>query len=395
MTAYDWIVVGAGITGAALSYELVKQGFSVLLLEQSADPQNATRFSYGGIAYWSGTTDLTRQICAEGAALYRTLSDELDGNIQFRELDLVLTIAATADPQQSAAAHAHFATPPQLLNVQEACELEPLLNPQAIAGALTVKHGHIDAQATTDAYIQAFTRLGGVLHIGHVTALQRGDGLRVVGVICGQESYSGGNVAICAGALSRSLLKAAGIPIRLYFTHAELIKTPPVDVRLRSLVMPANNQRFQLEATASTIELDPSWDAPGNEPAPAILDVGAIQFLNGSIRIGQISRTLSDPAAEVNATASEAAMREGIGTVLPALGKLPGTWHHCLIAFSSDKLPLIGRVPTVEGVSIFSGFSNPLAIVPPLARRFAASANGQEDALIAQLTPARFAIGRG
>lgn len=393
MKAYDWIVVGAGITGAALSYELVKQGFSVLLLEQSAAPRNATRFSYGGIAYWSGTTDLTRQLCAEGAALYYTLSDELDADIQFRELDLVLTIATTADPEQIAASYAHFATPPRLLNVQEACDLEPLLNPQAIAGALTVKHGHIDAQATADAYIQAFTRLGGTLQIGQVTALQRGDGLRVVGVTCGQEAYAGENVVICAGALSRSLLKAAGIPIRVYFTHAELIETPSVDVTLRSLVMPADNQRFQLEATASTAELDPLWDVPGNEPAAAILDVGAIQFLDGRIRIGQISRTLSDPDAEVDAAASEADMREGIGTVLPALGTLPGTWHRCLIAFSSDKLPLIGPVPTVEGVHVFSGFSNPLAIVPPLARRFAASAKGHEDGLIERLAPARFGGG--
>lgn len=51
MKTYDWIVVGAGITGAALSYELAKKGFSVLLLEQNKAIANATRFSYGGIFY--------------------------------------------------------------------------------------------------------------------------------------------------------------------------------------------------------------------------------------------------------------------------------------------------------------------------------------------------------
>ncbi len=29
MKTYDWIVVGGGITGAALSYELVNKGFSL------------------------------------------------------------------------------------------------------------------------------------------------------------------------------------------------------------------------------------------------------------------------------------------------------------------------------------------------------------------------------
>lgn len=41
MKTYDWIVVGGGIAGAALAYELVKTGFAVLLLEQYEAPQNA------------------------------------------------------------------------------------------------------------------------------------------------------------------------------------------------------------------------------------------------------------------------------------------------------------------------------------------------------------------
>ncbi len=61
LKTYDWIVVGGGITGAALSYELAKKSFCVVLLEQHSTLQGATRYSYGGLAYWSGTTALTRQ----------------------------------------------------------------------------------------------------------------------------------------------------------------------------------------------------------------------------------------------------------------------------------------------------------------------------------------------
>jgi len=38
MTTYDWIVIGAGIAGSALGYELAKAGFSTLLIEQYAEP---------------------------------------------------------------------------------------------------------------------------------------------------------------------------------------------------------------------------------------------------------------------------------------------------------------------------------------------------------------------
>ncbi|MGI0486030.1 NAD(P)/FAD-dependent oxidoreductase [Pantanalinema rosaneae CENA516] len=390
MKTYDWIVVGAGITGVALAYELAQQGLAVLLLEQHAVLQGSTRYGYGGIAYWAGTTELTRQLCAAGIEWYRSRSEELPATIEFRELDLILTIASDTDPEPVAQFYQQYAIPPTLISVQAACELEPLLYPQSIGAALTVKHGHINLGALAAAYRQGFQQLGGEVAIAQVTGLHRPTVDHVAGVVCGQQTYVSDQVAICTGGLTRSLLKAVGIPVRIYFTHAELIEMPSADVHLRSLVMPAVTQRFQLEASASTAELDHVWDQPGYEPAPPILDAGAVQFLDGSLRVGQVSRTLTDPQAAIDPVASEQAIRSQVGAILPALQDLPGTWHHCLVAFSHDHLPLIGEIPGITGLQLFSGFSNPLAIVPPLAQRFAASAIGQEDELLSLLSPARF-----
>jgi glycine/D-amino acid oxidase-like deaminating enzyme len=390
MKNYDSIVVGAGITGAAIAYELAKTGFSVLLLEQHGTPDNATRYSYGGLAYWSGSTPLTRQLCEEAIALYQNLNLELDAETQFRELDLLLTIAADSDPQAAAASYNHVAIRPRLLNIKEACELEPLLNPQAIAGALTVKHGHINPEKTNQGYIQGFLRAGGEMQIAQVLDLQTTSssnaGMKLSGVQTNVDTYHSENVVICAGGFSRQLLKLAGIPMKLYFTHAEVIETPPVELSLRTLIMPANLQRFQLEAESTKV--DELWQVP-NEPVPPILDVGAVQFQDGSLRLGQVSRVLTDPFGKINAEESEMWLRTNVQQILPMLGNLSGTWHHCLVAFSSDRLPLIGAIPGFEGVHIFSSFSNPLVIVPPLARRFANFLAGKEDEIITQLSPGR------
>ncbi|MBW4538792.1 MAG: FAD-binding oxidoreductase [Myxacorys chilensis ATA2-1-KO14] len=386
---HDWIVIGAGITGAALAYELAKQN-SVLLLDQAAQPHSATRFSYGGIAYWSGTTELTNQLCAEGIEIHRSLSAELDADTQFREVDLLLTISAQHDPAEIAKNYTYFAIPPTLLTVQEACQLEPLLNADAIAGVLTVKHGHIETERTTQAYIQAFERLGGELKIAQVVHLQKDSVGTITGAVTPTQTFSAKNVALCTGGVTRHFLKDAGIAVKQYFTHAELIETPPVDLRLSTLVMPAAAERFALEADATRSEVEALWDAPDNEPAPAILDAGAVQLLDGRIRIGQISRTLTSENAVINAAQSEAALRHNIGHVLPKLEDIPGKWHHCLIAFSRDRLPLIGTVPGHEGLHLFSGFSNPLAIVPPLAKRFAVHVTSERDPLLDSLSPARF-----
>ena len=388
MTTYDWMVVGAGITGAALAYELAKQGFSTLLLDQHNPLTGATRYSYGGIAYWSGTTALTRQLCAEGIEHHRILSEELAADTQFRELDLLLTIAADSDPHAMAERYASFAISPRLLSAKEACELEPLLNPAAIAGALTVRHGHIEAELTTQAYSQAMQRLGGDLKIAQVTGLVK-DASRVTGVTTTIGTLHAANLAICTGGITRQLLQSSGIRVKQYFSHAEIIETLPTDLKLSTLVMPAEAERFQLEAEATQPAVEALWDEPGHEPAPSILDAGAIQFLDGRIRIGQTSRTLTDPNATIDAAQSKADLRAKISAVLPTVGNLPGTWHHCTIAFSHDRLPLVGAIPSIQGLHLFSGFSNPLAIVPAIARRFAASQMGAIDEIIEQLSPGR------
>ncbi len=390
MTTHDWIVVGAGIAGAALAYELAKQGSSTLLLEQHDPLQGATRYSYGGIAYWSGTTELTRQLCAEGIDRHRVLSDELDADTQFRELELLLTIAAHSDPQTLAHRYTQFAIPPHLLSVKEACELEPLLNPRAIAGALTVRHGHIEAELTTQAYSRAMQRLGGDFKIGEVTGFVRANASRITGVTTTIGTLHAANIAICTGGITRQLLQESGIRVKQYFTHAEILETPPTNLTLSTLVMPAEAERFQLESGSTQPAVTDLWDEPGHEPAPAILDAGAVQFLDGRIRIGQTSRTLTDPNAAIDAAQSEADLRTKITTVLPALGTLPGTWHHCTIAFSCDSLPLVGAISDLEGIYLFSGFSNPLAIVPTIAQRFATSMTGKADEIIEQLSPNRF-----
>jgi glycine/D-amino acid oxidase-like deaminating enzyme len=320
MKTYDWIVVGGGITGAALGYELRQKGFSVLLLEQNATLKGATPYSYGGLAYWSGTSELTRQLCQEGMERHRTLSKELETDTQFRELDLLLTIAADDDPEKIAAAYAHVAIPPTRLSVEDACKLEPLLNRKAIAGALTVRHGHIHPEKMTKGYIQAFRRAGGEIQIAQVVELLR-QGNQIQGVKTPEQTYHAANTVVCAGGLSRALLKAAGINVRLYFTHAEMIETPPVDLQLHTLVMAADTKRFELEAKASTAEVDPLWDELGHEPVPPILDAGAVQLLDGRLRIGQLSRVLTDPHAQVAPAQSEACYSFPSGESLTRFGE--------------------------------------------------------------------------
>ena len=380
---YDWIVIGAGITGACLAYELSQQNLKVLLLEKDHIPDNATVYSYGGLAYWSGTDILTRTLGGEGIELHRNLSEELEADTEFRDLELVLTVDRQDDPETVAQNYARFAITPELLSVNDACILEPLLNPNAISGALKLPHGHIHSQKTTEAYLQAFERNDGVIIYEQVIDLLR-QGDDVIGVQTSASTYHADNTVVCAGGLSRSLLQQAKIEVGNYFTHAQLILTPPVDLELGTIVMPAIQQRFILEAKAKELTTD-DWNPPYDQAPRAILDPGAVQFIDGRICMGQISAIAPNPQAKLNPFKAEAEIREQVSNILPLLEDVPGTCHSCLVAFNDRAIALVGNLANTKGIYLFSGFTSTLVFAPVLARRFARWISGKEDKVIEEL----------
>ncbi|MGF1523952.1 MAG: NAD(P)/FAD-dependent oxidoreductase [Leptolyngbyaceae cyanobacterium] len=389
MQTFDWIVVGNGLTGAALGYELARQGCSVLLLEKSLDPASATRYSYGGIPYWSGSTDLLRQLCREGKDRHRSLPEETGVSTELRELDLLLTVSADQDPQTLAKKYAAVETPPVPISAQEAVEREPQLNASAIAGALTVPHGHVNPMALVKAYNHGLQNAGGRVVIAPVTQLVRmGD--RITGVLTPTQAYAAGNVAIAAGSYTRPMLATAGVKVPVYFTHAEIIETPALTTQFRTLMMPANLSRSDLESQANQAETDGLWDKANHEIASPILDTGFIQFLDGTVRIGQISRVDTSRTLTIDSNASEQKLRQGIAPIIPALADVPGQWQACQVAFSRDNLPVVGPVPGLEGVCVFSGFTSPFALVPAVAVQFAQWAIGKRAIAIEAFSPARF-----
>ena len=378
---YDWIVIGGGITGSSLAYELSLKQLKVLLLEKDTIPDNATVYSYGGLAYWSGTTELTRRLSQEGIELHRQLSAELDEDTQFRELDLLLTCPLDNDPKTIAKNYADFVIQPDILDAQEAGDLEPLLNSNSVSGALRLPHGHINPQKTAIAYQQAFLRQGGRIIYERADALLR-KGDSIVGVVTDKNTYYSPNTVVCAGGLSRRLLTNAGITSNILFTHSLLIKTPPADIKLSTIVMPAIQQRFTLEATAEDLLQESSWDDYHNESIKSILDAGAVQFLDGSLCLGQISAVATNPERKLDKRLGENLIRQRISTILPLLSNIPGTCASCLVAFTNQGIAVVGNVKDIAGIYLFNGFTSTLVFAPPLAKHFANWVTGKDSQIL-------------
>ncbi|AFZ46120.1 FAD dependent oxidoreductase [Cyanobacterium stanieri PCC 7202] len=369
MSNYDAIVVGAGLTGSALAYELAKQNRKVLLVEKNLNFSNGTVYSYGGIAYWCGTDDRTISLCQEGLKIQQNLTDELDYDIQYRDLDLLFTIPHAQNPDEVAKNYQDFWIKPELLSVEDSCNREPLLNGEAISGCLRFPHGHVNPRRVMEGYQKAFEKLGGEIREELVMDLET-KGSRTVGIKTEEKSYFAEEIILCAGAFCRHLLAKVGVNLPIYFTHAQLIKTKPTDIKLRCLVMPSTTARFLMEKDVTALAKDSIWTNPSDDLQAEVLEPGAIQFLDGSLCLGQISQIRTNPHAPVAPRASEEKIRGAIAHYLPSLAHLEGQWHNCQVAFSKGVPFQVGRVDEMEGLSVFSGFTSPFVFVPPLARKF-------------------------
>jgi glycine/D-amino acid oxidase-like deaminating enzyme len=372
---YDWIIIGGGITGSALSYELAKLGLRVLLLEKQINPHNATYFSYGGIFYWAGTDENSRQLAQEGKEIHRHLTEELDYSTEFREIPLLLTIAPEDDYQTLLKQYQQFSVKPQCLDPQQAWEIEPNLNKDGIQGAFLLPYAQINPQKTNQAYQIGFQRQRGEIKRETAIALIK-DKDTIKGVKTDKNNYFSENTVICAGGLSRNFLTEQNISLPLYFTHTYLLKTPPVDVNLQTSVMAAHLKRLELEQ-----QIDNFAESEMNKERQ-IIDAGAIQFRDNSLCLGQISEINPNPDLNRDLAPCEQLIRQEVGKILPCLKTVKGTIHHCLVAFQPDKLALVGKVPDYQGIYLFSGFTSTWVFAPPLARHFAQWVNTGEGAKI-------------
>ena len=95
---YDVIIIGAGVTGAALARELSRYKLKILLLEKETEPAFGVSKSNSGIIH-AGTQNhpgtLKGKLCVEGNRLVRQLSQEL--GVHFVEVGQLIVIFRPED----------------------------------------------------------------------------------------------------------------------------------------------------------------------------------------------------------------------------------------------------------------------------------------------------------
>lgn len=315
------VVVGAGIIGTAIAYELQKRGRPVVLLDRNAPGKGA---SYGNMASIAVTEFMPasrpsvwkqipgwmldpegpvrvrpgympklvpwflrfiaasrpsklRELEAQGAALCsRALGDTLD---LLRETGLEDQISQEGclslytDEAEFKADRDHieilerFGFPHEVIGRQAIKALEPELSDKIGMAVLFPQNRSMkDPYRLVLALAERFTALGGRIERGEVVGFTRSDAMREV-VLKDGRRLPADEVVICAGAYSAKLARDLGEPIPLetergYHTQ---IMAPGISLQ-HSIIWPA--RAFMVTPTAGGIRVGGTVEMAGLDAAP-------------------------------------------------------------------------------------------------------------------------------
>ena len=165
MNAPDVVVIGGGIAGASVAYELAADR-SVLLLEAEAEPgRHATGRSAATWIPGHGGAVL-RALTAASGPRFAALAADLDAPPLLRPLDVLWTAHDEAGERALAALLAERAgepDAPEAITVAQACALSPALLPGRLRAAARTSGAAVDTDALHRAYLRGLRVRGGEL----------------------------------------------------------------------------------------------------------------------------------------------------------------------------------------------------------------------------------------
>src|SRR5688572_21641898 len=397
LDAPDVLIVGAGVVGAALAYEIARRRQRVLVVDRADGAAlGATRWSMGG-THWlvAATDDRLRDLCREGLERHQLMSEELGSDSGFRARP-ILTLAPDDEAFSGLAPlienGRQHGFEGRIVERDELYRLEPTLAPGSAVGGALCTLGWVDTVRATQARLEGAAMHGATFRTGlDVTAI-RVDGPTPV-VETSEGPIEAGQVILAAGAWMGRLLRQAGIAVPMVHTHAEIVESEPLPPTFNHIVIamkPIEQSRGMLETAIAQPERRDHFEAEDGSDlglAPSV-EIGVVQQADGRVRLGQLSRGISGfldgPEPD-----GEAAIRAEVSGYFPELAKLPGQLHHRPVSFTPDRLPLAGPVPGAPGYWLVNGLVSPLIYLPALAPRMAAALAGHRVPELEPFAPAR------
>ncbi|HEY9286826.1 MAG TPA: glycine oxidase ThiO [Candidatus Dormibacteraeota bacterium] len=360
----DVIVVGGGVIGTSISYQLAKRGARVMLLERDSLGAAATGAS-AGIIQPHGGADAVPEFTAlavESARLFPAVSAELKQrtgfDVGYRPVD-VIELALDEAEETRLRRQMDRGAGDAWIDAAIALEIEPEIN-ASIRGAVLHRG---DAQVLPAIFTRALGRaaaeLGAEVREGVAVDRLLIDGDTVRGVAIGSENIHASEVVVANGCWSAAWSSMLRLPIPVRPVRGQMVALA-VTGRSPHAVL-SGGGGYLVPKPDGRLLLGTTVEDAGFDPRPTV--EGIASLLDRAPR-------LAPRLAGATVGAAWAGLR-------------PGT---------ADGLPIIGRVAGWDGVTLATGhFRNGILLAPITAELVAdLLLEGRTRLPTARFDPARF-----
>ena len=336
MTSADVVIIGGGVNGASVAFNLARLGVRrVVLLERRHLGAGASGKS-GSLVRMHYTNEAESRLAWESLKVFRNFDAMVGGDCGFEAPGFVQIV----DPAHADALRANVAMQQRLgidtrlVSREELTEISPDLRVDDVgAAAYEPGSGFADPNATTFAFAAAARRLGATIETDCEALRIVTEGGRVAGVETSRGRVAAPVVVAVPGAWAGRLLDQLGLDFGLtpYRIQVSIFRWPEGFTRRHPAV---------IDSTRS------AWLRPEGRAGTLIgVELGA----------GHADPDKYDEGVD---EAYVALCREALATRFPAFERstMRGGWAG-MIMMSPDGRPIIDQIPSVPGLFVMLGDS--------------------------------------
>jgi sarcosine oxidase subunit beta len=259
----DVCIIGGGLVGANLAYDLVRKRKQVILIEREflASGASGSTFALIGFQWFKYDTGMPVvfiEYCKESYKLYKSLTKELDGDFEYRITGSIVTIETTDELEQRTEivdALRKNGLEIWLLDKAETLKKEPSVNPGMLGSTFCPLEGEINPFRLVTYTIRRANDLGARIYTHtKVEAIDLQNG-QVKGLFTDRGRVKADCIINASGSSGADIGRMAGLEIPLKMQKGQVLVTesmPPLITRQVHTIKKVSVKKGELPIPVST-----------------------------------------------------------------------------------------------------------------------------------------------